>query len=248
MVREITLERTYAKIARFVHLPPEQRLAASEAASKFADDEEKWHSYTAFPRPQCDSEDQADQILDILDRTRVVKYSHDFTDLSDDSHESLRSTIEIEVRKPSERSKKLINALLPSYPTADVGFCSNVESGTIELSFIFQHRLPRWGDPTGSILLFANLPHSDSGVECFNLEVQEGFEQLEGDPRPRLLALMARLLDGAPASESTQISEQQFMTLLLQLCLGDKVGSGASHRFSHFAGVFAPDAFDEDYP
>lgn len=235
-----------------MNLPAEERLDPVAAAQKLTQScSNETHFYLGFPRPQCDNEVQVDQIIDILDRARVVKSSH-FRD--GESNEELQTVIEIDVRKPSDQSKRLISPLLLSVPALDGELCCSADSGTIVLTYQFEYKVREWERSSGLIRLFtgppllSGEPDSKSSVTLCDLKVESGNPRFKGNFDKLLLALRSRLLDGAPASESAQISEQQFMSLLLLLSLGDQMESPVQYHFSHFAGYFAEDGYDQDYP
>lgn len=241
-----------------MNLPADERVEACDVDEKFPRDWKRKRVYTAFPRPQCEREEHVDQIMDILDRTRVLSHSHSCTEMGKDSGEELRTTIEIRVRKPSKRSKRNISEL--KHPkrngeslALDKDELSVGGRGKIVLTYSFQHKSPKYGDSSTSIemLLGAYDPedYSRAQVVCFDFSDDIGYSRWGGEFGPILQALKTRMLDGAPGAKAHPMSDQQFMTLLVLLFLAhDEISSFDYHYKNSFAGYFAnEDHNDESY-
>lgn len=237
--RKPVCSRIYIEHYSFVDLPPEQRKQPSETANLPWPLQER---FSAFPRPQCENETQVDQILDILDRFCLIQYSYDFTRVAGNTCEIIHSSIEVKFREPSTRSANLLSDPLLGRLAARL--CPSA-AGTITLSFSFFYNMPKHGEASTWLLLFMG----EDRASQENLFSVESYHRVDfnGDHTLPLQAVKARLLDGAPGVPETQISDQQFMTLLLMLLLGHELrGYDRCHK-RHFAGYFSNAAHDDTF-
>eukprot|EP01122_Echinamoeba_exundans_P002214 TRINITY_DN12179_c0_g1_i1.p1 TRINITY_DN12179_c0_g1~~TRINITY_DN12179_c0_g1_i1.p1 ORF type:complete len:389 (-),score=42.88 TRINITY_DN12179_c0_g1_i1:64-1161(-) len=240
-----------SNLRSFLEANAEEQLSVEEVAES----DMHWRlkqQYLKFPRPQCDSENQIRQILDILDRCRIASYESDETQVGKDSASTLVSTIEVHVRAPSKELRKLIKTLpdgqdhrqdRPIKPKN--AFCGKKE-GTLSLTYSCAHEMPKYGDPSTRISLLIGTERY-WGYKLFNYESSYSGTGLTGEFGPQLRALKSRLLAGAPGLEESQMTDQQFMSLLLMLFLGHKQGGYVHEHYMYFAGYFANDAHADNH-
>jgi hypothetical protein len=225
-----------------------EKLSAEQAAESDLD----WHqkrAYTHFPRPQCDSEIQIRQILDIVDRCRIVSHESDGTSVGKDSASTLVSTIEVDVRAPSKTLTELINALPDgkdrgSAPIRSKDALCGEKEGTITLTLSLAHEMPHHGDPSARVSLLVGTDQY-WGYELFQYATSYS-DTGPAETGEQLQALKSRLLHGAPGVEEDKLTDQQFMTLLLMLFLGHELDGYLTEHYTYFVGFFSNDEHRDD--
>lgn len=239
-------------------LPENERLQPSEAADAYSADWERRAWFTEFPRPQCETQRQIDQVSDILERARLVRHSRSRTGMRGTSAEYLHSTIEIKVNPLSDETKSLLSEQLADLPNAleELGGAG----GKLVLSYASCYFSPKHSDASAWISVFTGASEEedvdeglsqapDTALVCFGLESQSGRDRFCGEYNTILLALKSLLLEGAPGSNEAQLTNQQFMTLLVLLFMGHDLQDGDEHYKNNFAGYFSsPDHLDPFYP
>lgn len=227
-----------------MNLPEDERLQAPEAHKKFKGDRENLDFYCGFPRPQCDSTIQVDQILDILDRFTFDYSDESSTDvLGDCLSESRTTRVSINVRSPGKRSKDLISKLEKNIRP----FLQPSGSGVVSVRYSYEYLDPR-DNPSADIQV--RLESGPDGIDCINLHWDDEDTHFNSCEPEALLALKSRMLDGAPKTpKGASMTDDQLMTLLLLLLQADSIDSTCPALHRNLAGFFANDNSDDvHYP